>query len=417
MMTGTNPITAMAHKTWGRVHVLIPAAGRGARFGTAENKIFALLAGRSVIARTVGRFGGIADTVTVIGRSGELARISRETGVGGSVSMCAGGETRQESVRLGLETLHADPDDVVLVHDGARPLVSQTLIESCVATVLNHGSVLAAVPISETVKLADDLGSVSATRERAGLWCAQTPQGATFRILTAAFDRAFRDGFVGTDESSLIERLDNVPAPRIVLGSRENVKITTPEDIEFARRWLSAQDASRPPMRVGIGYDIHRFAAGRRLVLGGVEIAGEQGLLGHSDADVILHAICDALLGAAGLPDIGCLFPNTDNRYVDISSVVLLVTVIARVHALGYRVGNIDCCVIAERPKISPYASQMRSVIASAVQSDVQCVSVKATTNEEIGALGAGEGIACHATAVIVKNQYATLGQEVGASN
>jgi 2-C-methyl-D-erythritol 4-phosphate cytidylyltransferase / 2-C-methyl-D-erythritol 2,4-cyclodiphosphate synthase len=359
------------------------------------------LAGRPVIAHTVASFKGVVDTVTVIGRSDEIERLTQLCGADGAVSLCVGGVTRQESVRAGLASLDADPNDIVLVHDGARPCISRQVIERCIEAVHENGSALVALPISETVKFAGDGGVVAATRDRDRLWCAQTPQGATAKIMQDAFSLAKVDGFAGTDESSLIERLPGCSPPKLVLGVRENIKITSREDMEFAERWLAAGKGNQPSVRVGVGYDIHRLTTGRKLVLGGIEIVSDVGLLGHSDADVVLHAICDALLGAAGLPDIGCLFPNDDDRFAGINSVRLLEDVVARVLASGYRVVNVDCCVIAERPKISPYAAQMRATIAAAIRTDESCVSVKATTNEGIGALGAGEGIACHATAVI----------------
>ena len=198
-------------------------------------------------------------------------------------------------------------------------------------------------------------------------------------------------------------------APTVVLGERGNIKITTQEDLAFASSLLDAAantgsaPSSTPPFRIGMGYDIHQLVPGRRLVLGGVEIPYSHGLLGHSDADVILHAICDALLGAAAFPDIGHLFPNDDPRYAGADSLDLLRAVHGALAEAGYAVGNVDACVIAEEPKISPHAPAMKSRIAQALQISLDAVSIKATTNEKIGALGAGKGIACHATALIMR--------------
>jgi 2-C-methyl-D-erythritol 4-phosphate cytidylyltransferase/2-C-methyl-D-erythritol 2,4-cyclodiphosphate synthase len=360
-----------------------------------------LLAGKPLIAHTVSRFNGIADSLTLIGRDEELARLRADCGSGDAVFVC-GGATRQESVHRGLASLDASPDDIVLVHDGARPLVPRSAIERCIDAVRDCGSALAAVPVADTLKLSDSSDRVVETVDRDGLWFAQTPQGATFADLRHAFDRAAEEGFAGTDEASVLEHSFAGRRPKLVLGARENIKITTPEDLRFAERWLAAERASAPAVRVGIGYDIHRFAPDRRLVLGGVEIPGEVGLLGHSDADVVVHAICDAILGAAGMPDIGSLFPNSDARFAGISSLTLLQDVADRVRIAGFAVGNVDCCVVAERPKIALYVSKMRSAIARALSIGENGIGIKATTNEGIGALGAGEGIACHATATIM---------------
>jgi 2-C-methyl-D-erythritol 2,4-cyclodiphosphate synthase len=195
--------------------------------------------------------------------------------------------------------------------------------------------------------------------------------------------------------------------PVLVEGTRENIKITTQNDLEFAAHWLQST-MTNPKIRVGTGYDIHRMVLGRQLILGGVVIESEMGLLGHSDADVVLHAICDSLLGAAGLPDIGHFFPNDDPLYKDINSTLLLKHVHSKISEAGYSVGNVDCSIIAERPKIAPYIEQMRANIANALQVEPGVIGIKATTNEGLGSLGAGEGIACQAAAILYANDAET---------
>ena len=400
-----------------QVHALIPAAGRGARYGTAENKIFAALNGRAVIDRTAEAFFRCAsvDTVTIIGQADELGRIREFVGDisgGKSLNFCQGGASRQESVSLGLQSLRqrgAQPDDLVLVHDAARPLVSTRLIELCIREAAEHGNAIAAYPLSDTIKrVALDTRFVEQTISRDNLWAAQTPQAASLGVLSAAIDKAFFDQFAATDEASVLEHAG--VASLIVMGERGNIKITTQDDLAFASLLLAADlntggkaPLAAPPFRIGMGYDIHQLVPGRRLVLGGVEISYSHGLLGHSDADVILHAVCDALLGAAALPDIGHIFPNDDPQYAGADSLGLLRAVHGELAKAGYSVGNVDACVIAEQPKIAPHAPAMKRNIAEALHVDLDAVSIKATTNEKIGSLGAGEGIACHATALIIR--------------
>lgn len=337
--------------------------------------------------------------MTIVGRAEELSRLEMSCGwYERPVQYVAGGETRQQSVLAGLRALDAGQNDIVLVHDGARPLVSSDIIDRCIADVVEHGCAIAAIPITDTIKASDPHAFVEDTRDRTGLWAAQTPQGARYGLLIDALETAEHAGFSGTDEASALEMYGHNRV-KLVLGSRENIKITTQDDLKFAERIF--MKPARDTIRVGTGYDIHRFSPDRKLVLGGVEIPSERGLLGHSDADVVLHAICDALLGAAALPDIGHLFPNNDPKYAGISSLKLLTEVCERLSTAGYAVGNVDCCVIAEQPKISIYAQEMRKNIASALGTTVDRISIKATTNEGLGSLGAGEGIACHATAAI----------------
>ncbi len=390
------------------VYVLIPAAGRAARFnvpGNAPgNKVFALLGGKPVLARTVEAFASHPriDGIVVIAGPSEVSRC-RETSAGLDkvLAVVAGGQTRQESVAIGLFTLGGDPDDLILVHDAARPLVTAAVIDRCIAGAKEFGNAVAALPVTDTLKSADENFTVQRTVDRDGLWAMQTPQAFRLSALFGAYSAARSMGWTGTDEAALVEQFSEEPV-HLVLGDPSNLKITSPEDLPLAEAiWQSRYPA--PPMktRIGFGYDIHPLIEGRKLFLGGIEIASPRGLDGHSDADVLLHALCDALLGAAGLPDIGHLFPNSDAAYKGIPSLELLREVVRRLHDANYAVGNADMTLIAEAPKIAPYIAQMQAAIAAVLHVEPSQVGIKATTNEGLGSLGRGEGIAAHAVALL----------------
>ncbi len=246
------------------------------------------------------------------------------------------------------------------------------------------------------------------TIDREGLWAVQTPQAFRLATLAQASAAARDAGWTGTDEASLVEQFGEEPV-HLVLGDPTNLKITRPEDLHLAEAILGARrEDTMPQTRIGFGYDIHRLVPDRRLMLGGVHIPSPRGLDGHSDADVLLHALCDALLGAAGLPDIGNLFPNDDPVIKDIASLQLLHRVMARITSAGFQVGNVDMTLISEAPKIAPYVPQMRVLIADALHLEPTRVGIKATTNEGLGALGRGEGIAAHAVAALVSEERKT---------
>lgn len=390
-----------------RVIALIPAAGGGTRFG--GDKLLADLYGQPVLRRAAAAFAHhlAIDAIVVIAGAGATGPIRDALGGLPKVeAIVPGGASRQESVGIGLFALGGDADDMVLVHDGARPLVTPVVIDRCLAGAREKGNAVAAIPVADTLKAADDAQTVTRTVERDGLWAVQTPQCFRLQSLFDAHVSARDAGIVGTDEASLVERLEAV---HLVLGSPENVKITRPEDLRLAEAILRSRESMRQtPLsqtRVGFGYDIHRFADGRRLVLGGVEIPAPQGLDGHSDADVLLHAVCDALLGAAGLPDIGQLYPNTDPALSGISSLRLLADVFARLQSAGLGIINVDATVIAEAPKIGPFVPLMRDAISRVLHLDPPRIGIKATTNEGLGALGAGLGIAAHAVASLTEKE------------
>lgn len=382
------------------VGVVVPAAGRGARFGSSTNKIWTCALGRPLIEWAVGAFDRhpAVDHIVVAGARSELsdlhATLRQFTRVREIVE---GGATRAESVANGLRALPADCE-IVLVHDAARPAVSPALIDRVVEGVRRHGAALPGVRITDTVKEADPEGRVLRTVPRESLWTVQTPQGARRADLLAAYAQLGDQVGAATDEAAILEAAGF--SVHIVEGDLENLKVTVPGDVARAEAALLA--ASGSVTRTGIGYDVHPFAPGRALWLGGVQIPHDCGLAGHSDADALLHAICDALLGAAGMGDIGALFPDTDRRHKDRPSIEFVQEVGARLGAAGYRIVNIDAVVLAEAPRVGPHRSAMAERIGEALDVPASCINIKATTSEGMGFVGRREGIACWATASIV---------------
>jgi 2-C-methyl-D-erythritol 4-phosphate cytidylyltransferase/2-C-methyl-D-erythritol 2,4-cyclodiphosphate synthase len=304
-----------------------------------------------------------------------------------------GGAERRDSVWAGLQEMAAGTD-IVLIHDAARPFVSAAVIDRCLDAIRRHGAAVVARPVADTLKRATPAEDVATTVARAGLWGAQTPQGARAGLLLDAYARAVDEGWDVTDDAGVLERAGH--RVHLVEGEAMNFKITGPEDLALAERLLGGTP------RTGFGYDVHRLTPERPLILGGIDVPHTHGLLGHSDADVLTHAIMDALLGAAALGDIGGHFPDTDARYRGISSLALLAEVTARVRAAGCRVTNIDATVVAERPKLAPHIPAMRARLAEVLGLPVACVSVKATTTEGLGFTGDGAGMAAYATACLL---------------
>lgn len=397
---------------------VIPAAGQARRFGSDKNKIWAEIAGRTVLERTLTAFQShpAISAVVVAAGADELERVRQFVAAFPKVvSVVEGGATRSESVRRGLEALPAHLD-IVLVHDAARPLLSAALIDRVIEGVKRAGAAVPGLPLSDTVKRVGADGLVKETVARSaeaagekitGLTAVQTPQGAFIANLYDAYARFDFATGEPTDEASLLEAAGYPVA--VATGDAANIKITRQEDVAFAERLLSASPqplASRPQgeIRVGFGYDVHAYsdpASGRKLFLGGVEIPHDCGLEGHSDADVLLHAVCDALLGAVSLGDIGILFPNTDEAYRGISSLKLLAIVGERLASAGWATVNIDATVVAEAPKLMPHRPAMQNAIAQCLGIDPTRVSVKATTSEKMGFVGRREGMACWATATV----------------
>lgn len=329
----------------------------------------------------------------------ETERLLAAHGLSRRVQLVDGGAERVDSVRAGLEALPRKAR-LVAVHDAARPLVSSDLIERVVQAASESGAAIAALPATDTIKLGRR-GVISKTIKRARVFAAQTPQVFQVNLLRRAYqswDEADRPPV--TDDAQLVELLGE--PVQLVTGEASNIKVTIADDLRLAEAWLGRDQIPLKVPRTGMGYDVHRLVPGRKLVLGGVELPFDRGLEGHSDADVLAHAISDALLGAACLGDIGVHFPPSDPRYKDADSLKLLARVRQLVNQAEYSVANVDSVVVCEAPKLAPHIGAMRDRLAAVLQVAPQCVSVKATTNEGLGAMGRSEGIAAYATATLV---------------
>jgi 2-C-methyl-D-erythritol 4-phosphate cytidylyltransferase/2-C-methyl-D-erythritol 2,4-cyclodiphosphate synthase len=386
-----------------RVAAIIVAGGRGQRLGARLPKQLIELGGRSILQRSVEAFleHPRVDRVVVV-LPLDLVGAPPEYLVGTSKPMriVSGGPRRQDSVANGVAALDGT-DDIVLIHDAARPFVDAEIIDRTIDAADRTGAAIAAMPARDTVKLASEDGCVARTIPREQVFLAQTPQAFRRDVLERAIDLG-RGEREATDEAALVERA-GLPV-RLVEGGARNMKITTPDDLAFARGLLmSDAGTTLSPIRIGIGYDLHTLVEGRRLVLGGIEIPFERGLAGHSDADVLCHAITDAVLGAAAAGDIGRHFPDTDERWRSVSSIELLREAARLVRDGGFGIVNVDAIVVAERPKLAPHVGAIVARVAETLGIAVSEVSVKGKTSERIGEIGRGEAMAAHAVALLVK--------------
>lgn len=385
--------------------VIIPAGGTGSRFGHAQPKQFLELEGLPILVWTCQAFFALAAIRVVVvaapadflQHTTDLLHAHLPAQHAERLRITVGGATRQDSVRFSL--LQLDPEiELVLVHDAARPLVDSATILRCLEGAACHGAVIAAVPVKDTLKRVDAGGAITATIDRTHLWRAQTPQAARRHLLERAFAEAERASFVGTDEASLLEAA-GLPV-RVVTGSECNGKITHPEDLRIAAT-LAAKEKT---MKIGHGFDAHRLVVGRPLILGGVTIDHDLGLDGHSDADVVVHALVDALLGALGAGDIGRHFPDTDPQYKGIDSLLLLNQVCDLAKQQGFRLGNADMTIVCQRPKLAPHLAAMANNLARCCKVEPAAINIKATTTEKMGYTGRGEGIAAHAVVLLRSN-------------
>ena len=382
-----------------KICTVMLAGGSGTRMNASVNKTLLPLCGKSVIRRSVEAFAGLTDEMTVVCHPDAKEDLIREVSAAAlsfPVRFVTGGDTRQQSVLNGLRAFDFGENDVVLVHDAARCLVSPEVIGNVIRSVKECGSGVPGVPASSTYKLCDERGFVELTPDRSRLFEVQTPQGFFARDLLAASLRASEEGWLGTDDAMLMEHYGH--AVRIVPGSKANLKLTTPEDLLTAGLLLKG---GRSSVRVGMGYDVHRLMEGRRLVLCGVEIPWSLGLLGHSDADVALHALMDAMLGACGLGDIGRHFPDTDDRFKGISSLLLLKETDRLMKEAGFSLVNADITIVAQKPKLLPYIPQMVRTVAEALGKEDAAVNIKATTTEKLGFEGREEGISAYAVCMV----------------
>ena len=377
---------------------LVLAGGSGSRYGGATPKQYQPLAGRPVLRRAADVFLAhpAVDVVRVVLRVEDRPFYDAAFADAALLDPVAGGATRQESARLGLESLRRLAPERVLIHDGARPLADATIIDRALDALARYPAAVPALPLSDTVKRASDDGAprVAETLDRAGLWRAQTPQAFRFAEILAAHRKARRRDF--TDDAMIAEQAGLEVA--LVMGSEDNIKITTPKDMDRAARLLDGRGAVT---RIGTGFDVHAFCPGDHVMLCGVRVPHEHGLSGHSDADAGLHALTDALLGAIGDGDIGTHFPPDDPQWRDADSATFLRHAAALVRSRGGDIANVDVTLICERPRIGPHRAAMRARIAEILALDVAAVSVKATTTEGLGFTGRGEGIAAQAVAAV----------------
>jgi len=380
------------------VHVsaIIAAGGRGARFGGTQPKQLQPLAGVPILKRTVDVFlNGYAFDEVVVALPSDL--VANPPAYLDDVIVVEGGERRQDSVANAVRAV-APSSQVIVIHDAARPLVTPAVIERTIAAAIKHGAAIAALPARDTVKRGDASRVIRGTLPRDEIFLAQTPQAFRVGVLRDALAIA-STATDATDEAMLAEAAGH--HVHLVEGDPRNLKITTPDDLMLAEALAPREARPARTGRAGIGYDLHRLVEGRPLILGGVTIPSDRGALGHSDADVVCHAITDAVLGAASLGDIGRHFPDVDPRWKDASSLDLLRRAMAMLADEGLQVGNVDVTVILERPKIKDHIAAMRGALADALGVDVTRVSIKGKTNEGMDAIGRGEAIAAHAIALV----------------
>jgi 2-C-methyl-D-erythritol 4-phosphate cytidylyltransferase / 2-C-methyl-D-erythritol 2,4-cyclodiphosphate synthase len=389
-----------------RTIAIIPAGGSGKRLKSDLAKQYLLLAGSPILVHTLLVFqkAAIIDEIILVVPEHDIEFVREEfvkkQNLSKVTKIVTGGAERQDSVRSGLAAVN-DQADIVLVHDAVRPFVTEKMINEVVIAARKDQVASIGVKAKDTIKETKDDGRVVKTLPRHNLWLTQTPQAFQFAVLQKAYDAAGRDNYYGTDDASLVERIGI--KVKMIAGSYGNIKITTSEDLVIAKALLKSKSGGERQTRIGYGYDSHRFVAGRKLILGGVEIPFEKGLQGHSDADALIHAICDALLGAAGAGDIGRHFPDTDPQYKDISSMLLLGRVRDIVAAKGFAINNIDATIIMEKPKVASFATQIITSIAKALNIAAVDINIKAKTNEGMGFVGRGEGIAVTAVAALNK--------------
>jgi 2-C-methyl-D-erythritol 4-phosphate cytidylyltransferase/2-C-methyl-D-erythritol 2,4-cyclodiphosphate synthase len=382
-----------------QVAAVVVAAGQGLRAGGEIPKQFRRIAGETLLERALSAFAEAPDVTFVQPdiRPDDVDLVRRLTGGMNVLEPVAGGATRQASVRAGLEALVACTPDIVLVHDAARPFASASLITRAIAAAEKTGAAIPALPVTDTVKRIDSTGTIEATLDRNSIRLVQTPQAFAFPALFDAHRRALAQGRNDfTDDAALAEWAGIKVS--VFAGEPGNIKFTTPED--FARA-EAIQSAGLGDVRTGSGLDVHAFGPGDHVTLGGIRIPHVQALTGHSDADVALHALTDAILGALADGDIGAHFPPSDPQWRGASSDRFLTFAVERVRARGGRIAHLDLTIVCEAPRIGEHRDRMRANIANLAGIGIERVGVKATTSEKLGFTGRGEGIAAYATATI----------------
>jgi 2-C-methyl-D-erythritol 4-phosphate cytidylyltransferase / 2-C-methyl-D-erythritol 2,4-cyclodiphosphate synthase len=382
-----------------QVAAVVVAAGQGLRAGGEIPKQFRRIAGETLLERALSAFAEASEVTFVqpVIRPDDVNLVRRLTRGMNVLEPVAGGATRQASVRAGLEALVACTPDIVLVHDAARPFASASLITRAIAAAEKTGAAIPALPVTDTVKRIDSTGTIEATLDRNSIRLVQTPQAFAFPALFDAHRRALAQGRNDfTDDAALAEWAGIKVS--VFAGEPGNIKFTTPED--FARA-EAIQSAGLGDVRTGSGLDVHAFGPGDHVTLGGIRIPHIQALTGHSDADVALHALTDAILGALADGDIGAHFPPSDPQWRGASSDRFLTFAVERVRMRGGRIAHLDLTIVCEAPRIGEHRDRMRANIANLAGIRIERVGVKATTSEKLGFTGRGEGIAAYATATI----------------
>lgn len=386
------------------VSAIIAAGGRGARFAARQPKQLLALGGVPILQRSIEAFAhsALIDDI-VVALPAELAADPPAYARSASkrIEVVEGGERRQDSVARAFASVEGRAG-IVVVHDAARPLVTDDLIRRTIEAAQRDGAAIAALPARDTVKRADAQRMIAGTLPRQEIFLAQTPQAFRVEVLRAALALA-NVATEATDEAMLAEQAGH--PVRLVEGDPRNIKITTPDDLAIAESLIGGGKALVPSgvdgLRIGNGYDLHRLVAGRPLILGGVTIPFDKGLHGHSDADAVCHAVADAILGAAHAGDIGRHFPDTDAAWKEANSLELLKRAAMMIRSAGFVIGNVDVVVIAQKPKLVPYIEAMVANVAGALECDAARVSIKGKTNEGVDSMGTGESVAVHAVALL----------------
>lgn len=385
------------------VAALVLAAGRGERAGGDAPKQYALIGGEPVIHHTVAAFldNKTISQVVVVIHGDDRARAKQALGdLAGKVMLVEGGATRQDSTCAGLQALRPCNPDFVHIHDGARPFITQEQIEAIHHSLSPQNGVLLALPVSDTLKQAEN-GYVHTTIPRKGLYAAQTPQSFPYPLILAAHKAAQTAGRHDFTDDSALAEWHKIPM-KIVTGSPDNIKITWSKDIIMADQRLNKTACLFPDIRTGNGYDVHRLENGDGVILCGVHIPWHKKLSGHSDADVGLHALTDALLATHGAGDIGTHFPPSDQQWKGAASDIFVRHAVKLLQQKGGRIANVDITLIAEAPKIGPHRPAMTAALQDMLGIQPERISIKATTNEQLGFIGRGEGISAIATTTVI---------------
>jgi 2-C-methyl-D-erythritol 4-phosphate cytidylyltransferase/2-C-methyl-D-erythritol 2,4-cyclodiphosphate synthase len=407
-----SPGTGLSDRKW-TVAAVIAAGGTGTRMRSAAPKQFLEVAGKPILLRTVESILSIHEVAQIVialpaKHISEARELLSRHPARIEVECVAGGSNRQESVHRGVRRIR-EGIDLIMVHDAVRPFCDRDTMLRVLDAAWAKGAAVPGLTAVETIQRVSSRGKVLLTPPRDELFAIQTPQAFHAPVLRTALEQAAAAGFVGTDESSVV-RWGKHPV-FVVPGSPRNIKITRPLDMKLAGLLAAegsevGEGAAMNPsgFRIGQGIDYHRLVEGRKLILGGVSVPFEKGLEGHSDADVLAHAVCDALLGAAALGDIGRHFPDTDPANRGRNSLEFLKEALARVRAGGWRVCNVDATLLAQRPKLAGYMPEMRRNIAVALGIRIEDVNIKATTTEGLNAEGRGEGISAQAVALLIQD-------------